>query len=435
MTPNQKYEDLRSWLEAAGQPGCEFPIQNLPYCAFSVGEETHIGIGIGDSVLDLNSVAHSGLLDGLPTDVREACRAPYLNPLMACSVEERAELRTKLTTLLSEGAEKNNVNAVKSCLHKIADMQFRRPVQIGDYTDFYTSIHHATNVGRLFRPDNPLLPNYKYVPIGYHGRASSIVVSGARVIRPSGQTMPSGASAPTFGPSKQLDYELEVGTYIALGNALGKPIPIEEAEQHIFGLTLVNDWSARDIQAWEYQPLGPFLGKSFITSVSPWVVPMEALAPFRMALAERPTGDPAPLPYLTPEDREHAAFDVQLEVYLLTHAMRDAGQTPFRVSAGNLKELYWSFAQMIAHHTSNGCNLQTGDLLASGTVSGPEEGSQGSLLELTRRGSSPLQLPSGEQRSFLQDGDEVIFRAFCEASGRYRIGFGECRGTVQHAHA
>jgi fumarylacetoacetase len=312
------------------------------------------------------------------------------------------------------------------CLVSMRDAEMLLPVAIGDYTDFYASIFHATNVGKLFRPDNPLLPNYKHIPVGYHGRASSIVVSGTPIRRPNGQTQ-----ASTFGPTGALDYELEVGFFIGAGNALGEPIPIESAENHIFGICLVNDWSARDIQAWEYQPLGPFLGKSFATSISPWVIPMEALAPYRAPLFVRPEGDPAPLPYLdSAENRARGAIELTLEVEITSAQMRASGISPFRLSKGNFKELYWSMAQMVAHHTSNGCNLRPGDLLASGTVSGPEPDSRGCLLEITRRGAEPVTLPGGEIRKFLEDGDEITLRGFCEREGLPRVDFGECSGRI-----
>jgi fumarylacetoacetase len=305
------------------------------------------------------------------------------------------------------------------------------PLDVGDYTDFYASIDHATNVGGMFRPDNPLLPNYKWVPIGYHGRASSIVPSGTAVRRPRGQTRDDPDAVPTFGPSRRLDYELEVGAVIGRGNPLGAPIPIGRAESHVAALCLVNDWSARDIQTWEYQPLGPFLAKSFATTMSPWLVTLEALAPFRVAPAARESGDPAPLDHLADdEDAAAGSWDIELEVWIRTERMRTAGAPPFRVSRARFDRMYWTFAQMVAHHTSNGCNLRPGDLLASGTVSGPSPESRGSLLERTWRGTEPLALPSGESRRFLEDGDEVIMRGMCERSGFRRIGFGECRGTV-----
>jgi fumarylacetoacetase len=302
------------------------------------------------------------------------------------------------------------------------------PAQIGDYTDFYASIHHATRVGKLFRPDNPLLPNYKYVPIGYHGRASSIVVSGGQIRRPNGQLKFADAE-PIFGPSRSLDYELEVGAFIGPGNNLGEPIPTGEAEQHIFGLCLLNDWSARDIQSWEYQPLGPFLAKNFATTISPWVVPMEALAPHRALASERPSGDPSPLPYLTSTTAASDAIDVTLEVSLQSRRMRDERIAPMLVSKGNLRDLYWTIRQLVTHHASNGCNLRPGDLLATGTVSGPTEGSEGCLLEMKHR-SSPLKLPTGETRTFLENGDKVIFHAYAQKDGSPRIGFGECAGLI-----
>jgi fumarylacetoacetase len=307
---------------------------------------------------------------------------------------------------------------------------FTKPVAVGNYTDFYASIHHATNVGRLFRPDQPLLPNYKFIPIAYHGRASSLVLSGTSIVRPKGQSRTSSAAVPTYGPSRQLDYELEVGAYIGSGNALGQPIDITDAEQHIFGLSLLNDWSARDIQAWEYPPLGPFLGKSFATSISPWVVTTNAVAPFRVPLEPHSEDDPEALPYLKSSDPTTAAIDLKLEVSLSTTVMRDRSMPPARLSTGNLRQLYWSFAQMVTHHTSNGCNLLPGDLIASGTISGSEDGTQGSLLEITRRGTAPVSLPSGEIRSFLEDGDEIVLRGFCEREGLPRISFGACSGKV-----
>ena len=310
------------------------------------------------------------------------------------------------------------------------------PAAIGDYTDFYTSIHHATRVGVLLRPENPPLPNYKWVPIAYHGRSSSIVASGTPVRRPLGQLHPDEAAAPSFGPSRRLDYELEIGFFAGPGNRLGEPIPIARAEEHLAGACLLNDWSARDVQKWEYQPLGPFLAKNFATSVSPWLVTLDALAPFRVPLVPRPSSDPEPLEYLRDAtDRERGGFDIRVEAWLSTRAMRDRGRPAFRVSAASLREMYWTPAQMVAHHTSNGCNLRPGDLLASGTVSGPSEDAAGCLLERTAGGRRPLELPDGETRRFLEDGDEVVLRAFCERDGFARIGFGECRGVVVGAEA
>jgi fumarylacetoacetase len=425
-SPNRK-----SWVEPANEVGCGYPLQNLPFCAFQVrGGGQRLGVGIGDSILDLARLAQSEAMSGVPVDVREACMEPTLNRLMACGGEKTRKLRGALMRMLAEDAPENTVERLKELLHPMSAAQFCVPVAIGDYTDFYASIHHATNVGKLFRPDQPLLPNYKFVPIGYHGRASSMVISGTGVKRPNGQAKPASADVPTFGPSRQMDYELELGAYIGTGNPLGSPIDIDAAEQHIFGVSLVNDWSARDIQAWEYQPLGPFLGKSFSTSVSPWVVTMEALAPYRVPLAARAEGDPQPLLYLAPRNSREQGIDIQLEVYLTTQKMRDARLDSVRLSSVSAKELYWSFDQMVAHHTSNGCNLRTGDLLASGTISGPQPGSQGSLLEITRRGAEPLKLPSGEERGFLEDGDEVTFSGFCEREGLPRISLGECKGMI-----
>jgi fumarylacetoacetase len=351
---------------------------------------------------------------------------------MALGREHWSPLRKRLSELLRSGS--GHQAAVETLLAPMSESVALRPATIHDYTDFYASIHHATNVGRLFRPDAPLLPNYKYVPIGYHGRASSIIPSGMAVHRPSGQTKDAAAEAPVFGPSRALDYEVEVGFFAGPGNELGQPIPIAEAESHIFGLCLLNDWSARDIQSWEYQPLGPFLAKSFATTISPWVVTMEALAPFRVPAFQRPDGDPAPLPHLSlPEDRERGGIDLTLEVHIASRKLREAGLPPMRLSRGNLRNLYWTLAQLLTHHASNGCNLRSGDLLASGTVSGPLPEERGCLLELTQRGADPIRLPTGEVRKFLEDGDEVILRGYCERAGFARIGFGECRGTITPA--
>jgi fumarylacetoacetase len=348
---------------------------------------------------------------------------------MECGSDAATRLRSVLIELLRVDAATDHIALIEPFLRPMEGAVFRKPVSVGNYSDFYASIHHATNVGRLFRPDQPLLPNYKFVPIGYHGRASSLVISGTSIVRPQGQ-MKLSAESPIFGACRQLDYELEVGAYIGRGNVLGRRIGIDEAEQHLFGIGLVNDWSARDIQAWESQPLGPFLGKSFATSVSPWVITMEALAPFRVPLAPRPEGDPEPLPYLAQVDAGKAAIDMKLEARLSTAAMRRNSLPSPRLSSANLRDIYWSFAQMVAHHTSNGCNLMVGDLVASGTVSGPDKETQGSLLEMTSRGAMPVQLPNGEVRGFLEDGDEIILSGFCERNGFPRIGLGECRGRI-----
>ncbi len=417
---------LRSWVASANDPGTDFPLENLPYGVFRHAHRTQIGVAIGDRILDLGACASEGLLADLRSELVDACTAQVLNPLMALGPNAWAELRREIQSLLIEDSRFEP--RLVPLLVPIDEVEMQLPAQIGDYTDFYASIHHARRVGKLFRPDNPLLPNYKYVPIGYHGRASSIVVSRTEIRRPSGQTKAPSAGEPVFGPVRSMDYELEMGIFVGKGNALGQPIPIAEAEQHIFGLCLLNDWSARDIQSWEYQPLGPFLAKSFATTISPWVVTMEALAPYRMAPAERASGDPAPLSYLE-SGGSRDAIDITLEVYLQSAQMRRAGMAPLRMSRGNLRDLYWTPAQLVAHHASNGCNLRSGDLLATGTISGPDEGSEGCLLEMKHRGE-PIRLPSGEARAFLEDGDQVILRAYAFREGLPRIGFGECVGTI-----
>jgi fumarylacetoacetase len=352
-----------------------------------------------------------------------------MNPLMALGPLAWSQLRERIGELLgTDERGRPHRSAVEPLLTAMAEAELLLPAEIGNYTDFYASLHHALNVGRLFRPDQPLFPNYKHVPIAYHGRASSVVISGTPIPRPSGQRKPPGADAPLFGPTKSLDFELEVGFFIGSGNALGSSISIDEAESHIFGLCLVNDWSARDIQSWEYLPLGPFLAKSFATSISPWVIPMEALEPFRVP-GLRPSGDPEPLPYLR-ATIANMSFDVSLQTELTSKRMRELRCPPLVITQSNLSYLYWSLAQLVTHHTSNGCNLRSGDLLATGTISGPDAASRGCLLELTRGGIEQLQLPSGERRSFLEAGDEVVIRGWCERDGFPRIGFGECRGTV-----
>lgn len=423
----------RSWLDSAnGHPN--FPLQNLPLGVFSSpGREPRGGVAIGEHILDLKAALAADLFEGEARHAAEAASGASLNAFFALGAGPRRVLREQLQALLAEGspqqARMQELGA--SLLPAQANCQLHLPAQVGDYTDFYVGIHHANNVGRLFRPDNPLLPNYKHVPIGYHGRASTVVASGAAVRRPNGQTLAPGAEAPGFGPSKRLDYELELGIWIGPGNEMGEAIGIGQAEQHVAGYCLLNDWSARDVQAWEYQPLGPFLAKNFATSVSPWVVTAEALAPFRKAQPARPEGDPQPLPYLLDEhDQAQGAFDIQLEVLLQTAAMREQGIEPLRLALSNTQNMYWTVAQMVAHHSVGGCKLQAGDLFGSGTLSGPAPEAFGSLLESTFGGKQPLQLPGGEQRTFLQDGDEVIFRAWCEREGYPRIGFGECRGVI-----
>jgi len=430
--------DLRSWVESANDPATDFPIQNIPLGVFRrvASGAPSAGVAIGDQILVLDAVARLGLLTGAAREAANACRGGLLNPLMALGPDTRRALRAALVDALRADTDlgKRATRSAAELLVRAADAEMLVPAAIGDYTDFYASIHHATNIGSMFRPDNPLLPNYKYVPIGYHGRASSIVVSGNAIVRPSGQSKADADAVPTFGPTRRLDYELEVGAFVGTGTRLGEPISLADAESRMFGLCLLNDWSARDIQSWEYQPLGPFLSKSFATTLSPWIVTLDALAPFRAPAFQRPAGDPRPLPYLDAATNEmQGGFDIQLEVSLRSEQMRRAGLGAHRVSRVRFTEMYWTLAQMLTHHASNGCNLRPGDLLASGTVSGPTKESRGCLLELAARGTEPITLPSGEQRRFLEDGDEVIFRGFCERDGFARIGFGECRGTIAAA--
>jgi fumarylacetoacetase len=404
MTDPTHDPSLTSWVESANLPDAEFPIQNLPFCAFRPGgRSVRAGVAIGDQILDITASFQIGSI----LDVMKMPRPA------------RTDLRRRISRYLqhpSPGAEQH--------LIPISAAALTLPCEIGDYTDFYASIHHATNVGSMFRPDNPLLPNYKWLPVAYHGRASSIVLSGTPVRRPWGELAAQPAGPPVYAPSKRLDYELEVGAFLGPGNAPGERIPIGDAQNHIVGLCLLNDWSARDIQTWEYQPLGPFLAKSFATSISPWVVTAEALEPFRRIPSPRPATDPAPLPHLAATSAD--AYDITLEVWLRTPGM----SVPARLSHGSFTDMYWTLSQMLAHHTSNGCPMRPGDLIGSGTVSGPEKSSRGCLLELTWRGTEPVELPGGEARAFLEDGDEVILRAWCEAPGFRRIGFGECRGVV-----
>ena len=425
----------QSWIDSANDPECGFPLQSLPYCVFAGDEGLgRCGVGIGDCILDLYACSFAGLFAALPGEVQGACLESTLNALIACGADAQAALRHRLMEMLTSEADASLCSAVGDALIPRIGAALLKPVDVPNYTDFYASMHHATHVGQLFRPDNPLLPNYKYLPIGYHGRASSLVVSGTEIRRPRGQMRMGAAAAPVFGPSRFLDYEVEVGAYIGAGNRLGEPIAIDDAAAHIFGISLVNDWSARDIQSWEYQPLGPFLGKSFATSVSPWVVPMAALEPFRVPAFARAPDDPAPLPYLwSDEDQRSGAFDLTLEAFLQTVKMRAEEEEPFRLSRSNLRDLYWTPAQMVAHHTSNGCNLLPGDLLASGTVSGAEEDSAGCLLEITRNGRRPIVLSNGEVRTGLEDGDEVILTGICRREGFPAVSLGECRGVVSPA--
>ena len=423
---------LRSWVSSANEPSSDFPIQNLPFGVFETnGGATRIGVAIGDRILDLRACAEARLFGGSLADVGSACREHTLNTLMALGRPAMKDLRRQLSAWLREEAGRHRPD-VEAALVPQSQAPMRLPAQIGDYTDFYASVYHATNVGSMLRPDEPLLPNYKHVPIAYHGRASSIVVSGTPVRRPAGQSRPDGSPEPVFGPSRRLDYELEVGVLIGTGNDLGAPIPIDRAEEHLFGVCLVNDWSARDIQQWEYQPLGPFLSKSFATTISPWIVTFDALEPFRSPARRRAEDDPKLLAYLEAGRPDFArAIDLRLEVMLASERMRRERQVAPVLSRSSTRHLYWTFAQMVAHHTSNGCNLRPGDLLASGTVSGPTRESRGCLLELTWRGTEPLTLPTGETRRFLEDHDEVVFRGRCEQEGFVGIGLGECRGVVQ----
>ena len=423
----------RSWVISAQQAGQDFPIQNLPLAVCrraDRGEAFRGGVAIGDQVVDLAALAEAGVLDGLALEAARAASAPSLNAFMAMGAPVWQALRHGLFDALHVHADASTVDRVQACLFAQADAEFAVPAQIGDYTDFYTSVHHATNIGKLFRPDSPLLPNYKWVPIGYHGRASSIAVSGQAFRRPKGQIKPADAPSPVMAPCQRLDFELELGIYVGVGNEVGDAIDIADAEQHVFGICLLNDWSARDIQAWEYQPLGPFLSKSFATTVSPWIVSMEALAPFRVGLS-RPEGDPQPLPYLhSAQNQAQGALDIQLQVGLSTQRLREAGEPDAQLARTSYRHAYWSVAQLVTHHTVNGCDLRPGDLFGSGTLSGSTLDQAGALIELTEGGQKPVLLPNGEQRTFLLDGDAVVLRGWCEAPGAARIGFGECWGTV-----
>ena len=426
---NETHDPSRtSFVESANAPGCDFPIQNLPFGVFrpAAGQQPRVGVAIGDQILDIAAAASS--LAGPAVAAAHAGAAPSLNGLMSLGPQAWSALRLALSRgLSSEHGDEN----LRRQLTPMAQAEMTLPVVIGDFTDFFASMFHATNAGRMFRPDNPLMPNYKYVPVAYHSRSSSVRVSGTPFKRPRGQRKGPNDAAPSYGPSRNLDFELELGIYIGTPSESGAPVPVAAAAEHIFGFCLLNDWSARDIQAWEYQPLGPFLGKNFATTVSSWVVTAEALAPFHTAAFARPAGDPAPLPHLDDAgDRAHGGLDITLEAYISTATMRRTGTVPLRVTQTSCALLYWTVAQMIAHHTSNGCNVRIGDLIGSGTVSGPEKSSWGSLLELTARGSEPMALPSGEKRGFIEDGDEIIFRGLCEKTGFARIGFGECRAEI-----
>src|SRR5450830_784152 len=441
LTLNETHDTgLRSWVASADAAGTDFPLQNLPYGVFrrkNNGEAFRAGVAIGDQVLDLRAAFESGAFGGFGDTVHQAIVAATagsnLNPLMELDAASWSALRLALSTLLRAGSV--HQSQLESALLPQADAEYALPAQIGDYTDFYTSIHHATAIGKLFRPDNPLLPNYKWVPIGYHGRSSSIAVSGQQFRRPIGPTKPPTSAIPVFGPCKRLDYEMEVGVFMGQGNAIGDAIGIGQAESHVFGLCLLNDWSARDVQAWEYQPLGPFLAKNFASTISPWIVTIEALAPYRLAWT-RDAADPQPLPYLdSPALRDHAAFDIELEVLLQTEKMRTEGTPPHRLSLSNFRHSYWTVSQLVAHHTVGGCNLRAGDLLGSGTQSGPAPEEAGSLLELTEGGKKSIALGNGEQRIFIEDGDTIIMRGWAQKEGVARVGFGEVMGTLLPARS
>lgn len=427
----------RSWVASANRPGTDFPIQNLPFGVFRRAgslEAPRVGIAIGDEILDVAACLAAGLFDHAD-DVAQlaarACAAPTLNALMSRGADARRALRRAVSTLLRDDTSTHDRQIAEYALVPQRDAELFLPIEIGDYTDFYASKHHATNIGSMLRPDNPLLPNYTWVPIGYHGRSSTVVVSGTPVRRPHGQRKGPNDAEPSVGPSRALDYELELGAIVGTGNAMGTSVALADTDAHFFGLCLLNDWSARDLQAWEYQPLGPFLAKNFASSISPWIITMEALAPFRAPLTARDATDPAPLPYLSDAaDAQRGGFALTLEVALRTARMRETGDAPHPLSRSHALDLFWSFGQMLAHHTVNGCAMRPGDLLGSGTVSGSAKDSRGCLMELTWRGSERLTLPNGETRAYLEDGDEVIMSAYAEREGTVRIGFGSVSGVI-----
>ena len=422
---------LTSWVASANDNDSDFPVQNLPIGVFrkaGSNQEFRGGVAIGDQILDVSKALDAGLLEG---DGSEACRSSTLNELMGLGRAQWSDLRNQLSRLLRAGNADEQAGA---CLLPMTDAEMRVPARIGDFTDFYSSINHATNVGRMFRPDNPLLPNYKFVPIAYHGRSSSIRVSGTPTKRPMGQLKAPDMDVPIFDACKRLDYETELGVFVGPGNNLGTSISLEEVEEHIFGLCILNDWSARDIQTWEYQPLGPFMAKNFSSTISPWIVSLEALAPYRLAVSKRPEGDPAPLPYLQTKAHEASgSLDINIEVAVLTEAMRNNGQAPQAIGTPNFKDMYWTIFQMLAHHSSNGCDLHPGDLYGSGTISGTTPDTYGSILEACKGGREPISFPGEETRTFLEDGDEVVMRAWCQGDGKARIGFGECRSVITPA--
>lgn len=421
----------RSWLESANQDGTPFPLQNLPFAVFrrqGTGEEFRGGVALGDQVIDLAALVQGGALSGLAEQAARACMQSTLNDFFAMGPGVWRALRHALFDCF-DARVKVGIDLLRRSLVPQAEVEYGLPAQIGDYTDFYTSIDHARNIVKLLRPDGILSPNFQWMPVAYHGRVSSIGTSGQTVRRPFGQRVVVG-EGPVLGPSTRLDYELELGIFIGVGNEQGKRIPVDAADEHVFGLCLLNDWSARDIQSWESAPLGPFLAKNFATTLSPWIVTMDALAPFRVAW-ERPSGDPSPLPYLASSDTlESGAIDIQLGVALETKSHRLSDVPPTPVSRTSFRHQYWTVAQMVAHHTVGGCNLRSGDLLGSGTISGPSPAEAGALIELTKAGRAPIQLVTGETRSFLEDGDVVVMTGWCERPGYARIGFGENRGEV-----
>jgi fumarylacetoacetase len=434
---NETHEPLlRSWVDSANSPGHDFPIQNLPFGVFRrAGSALPFrgGVAIGDWIVDLAAACDRGAFEALADQAARLGARPLLNDLMAAGNPMSSALRLALSRALRQGSPQRS--ALEPALLPQAEAEHALPARIGDYTDFYTSIYHASAVGKLLRPDQPLLPNYRWLPVGYHGRCSSIALSGQQFYRPLGQRLAAQAQQPTLERSERLDYELELGVFVGAGNLLGTRIGIDRAESHVFGLCLLNDWSARDLQAWEYQPLGPFLGKNFATTISPWIITLEALEPYRVPWS-REANEPQPLPYLDSAlMRGAGAIDIQLEAWIETASMRAAGQAATRLSHTSFRHAYWNIAQMVAHHTINGCNLQAGDLLGTGTQSGPSPQEAGSLLEFSRGGRQPLQLPNGEQRSFLEDGDAIILRGYCERAGAARIGLGEVRGRVLPAQA
>lgn len=432
---NQTHDPkLKSWVSSANDGKTDFPIQNLPFGVFRAnGPEEYFrgGVAIGDQILDISACFDKGLFEGDAKVAAEACKGPVLNPLMALGQRYWSALRARLSDLLQEGGPESDL---RDALVAQRDVEMAVPAQIGDFTDFFASVNHATNMGKINRPDNPnpLMPNFKHIPIAYHGRSSSIRVSGEVTRRPVGQFKAPDAEAPSFGPTNRLDYETELGIFIGPGNPLGTTIPLDQAEDHIFGIDVLNDWSSRDVQVWEYQPLGPFLAKNFATHISPWIVTMEALAPYRTEAYQRPDGDPAPLPYLASDNNDiNGGLDIWFETSIQTSQMHAQGIEPQIIGSSNFKDTYWTIFQMVAHHTSNGCDLQPGDYLGSGTISGPEPGQFGSIVEACWGGQKPLEFPTGETRTFIEDGDEVIMRAWCEKDGAVRMGLGECRSKIE----